>query len=265
MRHRTSAICLRATDYSETSQVVSFFTRDCGLVRLLAKGTKRPKSKSGGAIDLLSEGDLVFTTSRSGGLGTLIEFTESVSRAALRREAGRLNVALYAIELIGEMLAEDDPLAEAFDLLHNVLVRLAEPDAPLAAVLAYYQWRLLKHVGLLGEMNRCVSCGCRVGEGTPTGSKPGPPVYFCSKLGGLLCGNCEAGEQEKYRVDDAALAGAATLSAAEAGRKVSLPDRQAHSVNRLLAYHITHQLGKRLRMAKHAIGVTSAEVGRSST
>ena len=60
MRHREPAICIRATDYSETSQVVCFLTRGAGLVRLLAKGSKRAKSATGGAIDLLSEGDLVF-------------------------------------------------------------------------------------------------------------------------------------------------------------------------------------------------------------
>ena len=54
MRHRQPAIALRTTDYSETSQVVHFLTREMGGVRLLAKGTKRPKSKSGGAIDLMS-------------------------------------------------------------------------------------------------------------------------------------------------------------------------------------------------------------------
>ncbi|GAG45812.1 unnamed protein product, partial [marine sediment metagenome] len=55
MRHRQPAICLRASDYSETSQVVAFLTRAEGVVRLLAKGAKRAKSKSGGALDLLSE------------------------------------------------------------------------------------------------------------------------------------------------------------------------------------------------------------------
>ena len=61
MQYRTRAICLRTADYSETSQVVHFLTRAHGLVRLLAKGAKRPRSKSGGAIDLLSEGQVVYS------------------------------------------------------------------------------------------------------------------------------------------------------------------------------------------------------------
>lgn len=72
MRQRDAAICIRTTDYSETSQVVHFLTRTAGAVRLIAKGSKRAKSKTGGAIDLLAEGDLVYTAKSSDALGTQI-------------------------------------------------------------------------------------------------------------------------------------------------------------------------------------------------
>ena len=254
MKHRESAICLRTSDYSETSQVVHFLTRGWGLVRLLAKGTKRPKSKSGGPIDLLSEGDLVFIASSGSSLGTLTEFSETASHTALRQDSVRLNTAMYLIELTGQLLAEADPHPEVFDLLHNALARLGDPQAPLAAVLAYFQWRLLRHVGIMGELQECVSCGASV---TGAGGKAGGTVYFTATDGGLLCGDCEGAATEKLRVTGGALAGAAALAAAEAGRKVSLPEQQADDINRLLAYHVRHQLGRPLKMAKHVIGLKS--------
>jgi len=82
-------ICLRTVDYSETSQVVSFLTRDTGVVNLMAKGTKRPKSKSGGAIDLLAEGDVLFSRKNPDALGLLMEFSETVSRTP---QIGRAHV-----------------------------------------------------------------------------------------------------------------------------------------------------------------------------
>lgn len=256
MRYRESAICLRTTDYSETSQVVHFLTRGEGVVHLMAKGSKRAKSKSGGAIDLLSEGDLVYISSGGETLGTLVEFSESVSHGPLRRQAKRLYAGLYMIELAGEMLAPADPHPEVFDLLHNGLARLAASDAPIPAVLAYFQWRLLRHVGLMGEMDRCVSCG----RSMAPSAVPAAKAWFSSKVGGMLCGDCrlaatpEAGTAaDKYRVDQAALEGLAALRAAQAGRKVLLADAQANAVNRLLAYHVTQQLGKTLRLARYAI------------
>ena len=281
MRQREPAICLGVTDYSETSQVVHFLTRGAGIARLLGKGTKRAKSKSGGAIDLLSEGELVFIPGRGESLGTLVEFSESVAHNALRKASAALEAALFMIEAAGRLLGPGDPHPEVFDLLHNSLARLAQADAPRPAVLAYFLWRLLRHAGLLGELRECVSCGEAVGTG-PAGAQTGhahptdpaqrPPggprgpvrlvrhaserdataevVHFSSALGGFLCAACEGAAVEKYRLDGAAMAAIAALAAAEAGRRVVLPPRQAQAVIRLLAYHIGNQTGRPLRMAR---------------
>ena len=298
MSQRDQAICLRTTDYSETSQVVHFLTRASGVVRLLAKGTKRPKSKSLGAIDLLSEGDLVFAGAGRGALGTLMEFTEAVSHLDLRRDARRLNTGLFMLEMVAAMLADADPHVEVFDLLHNALARLGHDEAPAPAVLAYFQWRLLRHVGLLGQLRDCVSCGQailaaeegragmparengtvgrpahangRVGRlahaipgqpsATDSAGKPARPthatpgdVYFSSAQGGLLCGACESAVAEKHRVDRESLSAIATMLAVEAGSKTAMPDKQAAALSRLLNYHITQQLGKPLKMARHVV------------
>jgi DNA repair protein RecO (recombination protein O) len=247
MRLREPAICLRTTDYSETSQVLVLLTRDSGIQRLLAKGSKRPKSKTGGAIDLLSEGQCVFIPSGRGGLGTMVEFTDASWRPVLRQSAGALGAALYMIELAGAMLAEADPHPEVFDLLHGALERLDDPGAPVQAVLAYFQWRLLKRVGLLGELRTCAACGAAI-----TGRRGA--TYFSSRLGGLVCRDCEGSQDEKYLLDGATLAGLAAVSAAEGGARVSLPPAQARAVNRLLAYHIAQQLGRPLKAARRAIG-----------
>lgn len=228
--------------------MVHFLTRETGVVSLIAKGTKRPKSKSGGAIDLLAEGELVFSTKNSGALGILMEFSETVSRAKLRQDAGRLNVALYMIELVGDMLAEADPFPGVFDLLHKALERLNDEDSPIQAVLAYFQWRLMRHVGLLGGLTACVGCGMPVAE------MPGrAEVYFSSSQGGLLCDGCEMATTEKFQLDPTGLGGLAGLAAAEAGQKIALPETQARAANRLLGYHVAQQLGKTPRMARYVI------------
>jgi DNA repair protein RecO (recombination protein O) len=236
------AICIRIADYSETSQVVRLLTRESGVVRLLAKGSKRPKSKSAGRIDLFAEGRCVFGGAGRESLGTLMEFAETASRGPLRADLDRLHAGLYMLELCGALLAEDDPHPEVFDLLRSALGRLDEADSAPPAVLAYFQYRLLRHVGLLGKLESCVRCGGKVG---PRG------VYFSSSAGGLLCRNCEPAESEKYAVAPAALAGLAALAAAEAGRRPEFPQKQARGVNDLLAYHVEYQIGRRLRTGRY--------------
>ena len=236
------AICVRAVDYSETSQVISVLTREAGLVRLIAKGSKRPKSRSGGRVDLLAEGSCVFSAGRRESLGVLIEFAETKSHSGLRTDLPTLNAALYMLELCGELLAEADPHPEVFDLLHSGLDRLAR--ARPAVVLAYFHYRLLRLVGLLGQMNACASC-------------KGPPgtvgVCFSSGAGGLLCRGCESAEAEKLPVPGAALAGLAALAAVEAGRRPKISDKQALAVLAVLTYHSEYQLGKRLKTAGYVV------------
>jgi DNA repair protein RecO (recombination protein O) len=251
MRYRQRAICLKTTDYSETSQVVTFLTDREGVVRLIAKGVKRPKSKAGGALDLLAEGDLLYSLRNPQTLGTLMEFSESASRGALRAESRRLNAGLYCLEAVEATLAEGDPHPEVFDLLSRSLRRLAEPDAPLPAVLAWFQWRLLRHLGLLGQMTVCVDCGEELD--LQAGS---PDVAFSSRLGGLLCEGCQPAQTEKTPLGEAARAALGALATAQAGRKTTLPDNRALAANRLLSYHLAHQLGRPLRMTRYVLGKT---------
>jgi DNA repair protein RecO (recombination protein O) len=241
-------ICLRAVDYSETSQVVHFLTRNTGIVNLLAKGTKRPKSKSGGMVDLLAEGEVLFSCKNPETLGLLMEFSETVSRTTLRRDARRLNVSLYMIELVEKMLPEGDPHPPVFDLLHNTLERLSQSDSPIEAVLGFFQWRFLRHVGLLGELSSCVGCGKTVME-----IPPNAEIYFSSQQGGILCPACNDVTNEKFHLTPPCLSGISALLTITLGQKANLPESQGVEVNRLLGYHITHQLGKPLRMMKHVI------------
>jgi DNA repair protein RecO (recombination protein O) len=244
MRRSEPAICLKARDYSETSQILVFLTRDSGVVSLIAKGTKRKKSKSGGAVDMFSEGELLYTRKNPNVLGTLMEFSETVSHTSLRKDSDRLNVALYAIELAVEMIQEYDPHPEIFDLLSRTLRRLGEDDAPLMPVLAYYLKRFLSHAGVLGDLDRCVACGEQVGDDT----------CFAGRLGGLVCRECGRAEREKTAVDSVVFEGLSILREAESGRRVDMTEAQARAVVGLLDYHVTCQLSRPLKMSAHLTG-----------
>ncbi|MFW6145949.1 MAG: DNA repair protein RecO [Planctomycetota bacterium] len=238
-RPRDRAICLYATDFSETSQVLHLLTREHGVVHLLAKGSRRAKSATGGRIDLLSTGEVVFIPSRGTTLGTLTEFTETTNHSPLRKRLAALNGALYMVEITRMLLAEGDPHPPVYDLLTAALDRLDKPDAPVAAVLAYFQWRLLLHVGLLGEMGHCLNCGRPLDRrGT----------YFTSREGGMLCPDCEGGWTEKRPVTRDALGGITALTAMQQRRPATLTDAQALAALDLLTYHLSYQLGRTPRM-----------------
>src|SRR6185437_12480053 len=109
-------LCLRKVEYSETSQILSLFSREHGVFRAIAKGahrrTKAGASKFDGGIDLLDLGQAVFTHDTARDLATLTEWHLMDGHLALRSRLRAVYLAQYAAELVSSMLEEHDPHAE---------------------------------------------------------------------------------------------------------------------------------------------------------
>jgi DNA repair protein RecO (recombination protein O) len=68
-----TALVLYAVDFSETSSVVTLFTREFGKIRGLAKGARRLKGPFESALDLLAISRIVFLRKSPGSLDLLTE------------------------------------------------------------------------------------------------------------------------------------------------------------------------------------------------
>jgi len=56
------AVCVRAWDWSETSQTLRVFTRSVGMVRCVAKGAKRAEARFSGGVELMTRAEIVVST-----------------------------------------------------------------------------------------------------------------------------------------------------------------------------------------------------------
>ena len=180
------AICLRKTEYSETSQVVTLLTRSFGLIRAIAKGAHR-KTKAGagkfdGGIDLAELGDAVFTHEVSRELETLTEWTLRDGHLDLRRDLRSIYLAYYAGEMTDRLLEPHDPAPDLFDRVCVTLDALASPKRE--EVFLAYELELLRQTGYLPELSLCIGCG----RPATLGSGPG---FFVARLGGVVCSACE--------------------------------------------------------------------------
>src|SRR3954470_12209780 len=114
-------ICLRKVEYSETSQILTLFGRNHGLMRVIAKGahrkTKAGASKFSGGIDLLDVGDAVFSLHSERELSTLCEWELQEGHLELRRNLRAVYLGLYAAELVNALVEEHDPHPDVFDRL----------------------------------------------------------------------------------------------------------------------------------------------------
>src|SRR5205809_6004985 len=92
------ALVVRLHDFSESSRVVTLWTRELGKVRALAKGAKRLKSSFESALDLLTVCDIVLLRKTSGALDLLKEARASERFPRLRRDLAALYAGYYVAE-----------------------------------------------------------------------------------------------------------------------------------------------------------------------
>src|SRR5215467_3258020 len=134
---KTLALVLRVVEFSETSSVVTIFTRDFGKISALAKGARRPKGPFESALDLLSLCRIVFLRKSSDALDLL---TEAKLERRLRppsHDLSCLYAGYYVAELLSELTDDYDPHPELFDLADQTLVELSREGSPSLAVLRF--------------------------------------------------------------------------------------------------------------------------------
>src|SRR4051812_837709 len=161
---KTDALTLRALDYSETSQIVWFFTRELGRVHVIAKGARRARSPFEGALEPIVHGEIVFYRKRrkasdEEGLEILKEFDPRDAFPGIRNDLARFYRGSYVIELLTELSIADEPMPELFDTAIATLGTLArgEPRV-LDAVLCAFEIRALRASGVEPSLEQCVEC-----------------------------------------------------------------------------------------------------------
>jgi DNA repair protein RecO (recombination protein O) len=244
---KDQAICIRATDYSETSQIVTLFTKENGKISAIAKGSKRPKSAFDGPIEVLSRGRIVFSGSNKDRLATLTEFEQQPASGSWSKNFMALNCALFGAELLGAMTHDYDPHPELFDSFLQFLRDTSEiPDAPDSSrdalgLLILFQLALLREIGLQPVLNACTNC--RRGfcaDWTQT--------YFSSSANGLICRDCETSYPDRIRLSKTAADCLSNL------KLMAKSDANVlNEIEKALVHHFTELLHKRPKMAKYVL------------
>jgi DNA repair protein RecO (recombination protein O) len=243
-------ICLRKTEYSETSQILTLFGQQHGIVRVIAKGahrrTKAGASKFDGGVDLLDIGEAVFTHHSDRDLGTLCEWGLREGHLELRRDLRAMYLGLYASELVGTLFEEHDAHPDVFHRLERTLIDLPSPRTE--EVFLSFELDVLREAGYLPEMSTCVACG----------SEATDRAFFSPSLSGVVCRNCEAATPDRMEIDSRLIRLVQSILKLPRlnGSPQRLPQLTRHQtdpINKLLAEHVEHTLSRRLRMPGYVL------------
>jgi len=179
------AICVRTWDWSETSQTAVLLTQDHGMIRVLAKGSKRDRSAFSGGLELCTLGQIGAILRPSSDLALLTHWDLLDPMRGIRQGLLPYNAAMLGVDLIPRLIQDHDPHPAVFDALHALLERCcsyatteAENRTKLVlGTLAWYQWTVLVAVGAMPVVSHDVLTG---------ESLTSAEVYgFSAQLGGV--------------------------------------------------------------------------------
>ena len=174
------AICVRTWDWSETSQTAVMITREHGLIRVLAKGSRRERAPFSGGLEIATQGELAVLARQTSDLALITRWDLTHPMLGLRRDLATYNTAMLAIDLVPRMIHDHDHLAEIHDALRDLLESCDDParsSAPRIAHLLAYLWILLDAVGARPLLTHDADTGAPL---------PSADIYaFAPHLGGL--------------------------------------------------------------------------------
>lgn len=180
----TDAIVLHAFDYLESSRILRLATREAGVMSVLARGARRPKSRFGGGLDLFTEGVAEIAMRPGRDLQTLSGFDITRRRSDIAENLDRFTgcsaLAEMALRFAGEETAPAlfDTLGAALDAV------AAAPSARAAETALAGAWRVVADLGFAPALDRCAECHTELDVAGA--------ARFSHSSGGTLCDRCGA-------------------------------------------------------------------------
>jgi DNA repair protein RecO (recombination protein O) len=165
----SESLVLRSYNLAEADRIVVFFTRDYGIVRGVAKGAKRLKSRFGSTLELFSTVNLTYFQKEDRELVSVqnVELTRSRFDAASDPEF--LHTFSYLAELLMAMLPPHDPNETTYRMAKACLDSNLDGRDELAAIRLYFELWLLRLGGYLPVWSKCAECARRLTADEATG------------------------------------------------------------------------------------------------
>ena len=178
----TDAINLKSYNLNDADKIILMYSKDSGLIKGVAKGIKKPKSKLGARMDLLVANTLQLLKGRS--MDTIIQAHTLNNFRKSREDIEKLMYSSYVTELIvnfGE--GSEGASKEIYELLYKALNRISDAESKKDALIAVikFQLKILLIMGFCVELDSCLCCREQVLD---------EEMYFSSTMGGIICKEC---------------------------------------------------------------------------
>jgi DNA repair protein RecO (recombination protein O) len=241
--HKASGFVLRSLQYGESDLIVTFYTREFGKLKGIAKGAKRSRKRFANVFEPFSLTQMIFSRRNRDALA-FIDSCEILEHfAPIRLDLEKTLTASYFIDLAEHFSPEGKRNDKVFALLADFLSLLTREDVS-ESIIRFFEMRLLKAVGFEPSLAACVRCKTPVTNGAA--------YYFFPNEGGIFCAACARPE----RYDQSVSAGAVrTLLLGkdmelDKMKMISMTESLAFESRSILCGFISHVLGKEIKSLK---------------
>lgn len=135
MVHTTRGIILKTVKYGETSLICTIFTELLGLQSYMVKGVRTVKAKSRKA-NLLFPGsvlDMIVYEQPNKNLQMIKEYQPFLIYESIQEDVVKNGVALFAMEVIHQLINSHDAQPELFEFLLHFLIHLDKASSKVIA------------------------------------------------------------------------------------------------------------------------------------
>lgn len=154
----TEGLVLCTYNLAEADKIVVCLTRANGLVRGVAKGSRRLKNRFGAALEPFTLLQLSYYQKESRELVSLRQTEILKSHFQLSSTAETLAGLTYMADLVIEFSPPHQSNEKLFRMVKACLEAIATTPADLQTILRYFEVWLLKLEGFLPDIKQCAEC-----------------------------------------------------------------------------------------------------------
>jgi len=235
----SDALILRTWPVNEADLVVSFFTRDYGKVKGVAKAALKSRKRFGGALEPMTYARAFFAERPRQELVRLDQLELLESPLSQPVDYARTAVLSFYAEVLEEALPEHDPHETVFRLLLAVLEQTTVERAWMP--LTYFSLWMTRLMGWLPDLAACTVCGERF--------EPGEASFHPSS-DGLFCPLHRQGSGSLLTADSWGLAQRILREPVTAFVREEWPRRRGQDLRRFTLQSLERHLERRLRSAE---------------
>lgn len=174
--YRDDGLVLRHYNLGEADRIIVLFTRRHGLVRAVAKGVRRQRSRFGARLEPFTISDIELYPGRNLATITDVHTIETFNENIVSNYE-RYTAAMALLEATERLVGEEGVSQPAlFDLTVGAIGALAAGQRQPRQMLDTFLLRAMGEAGWAPELSKCAVCGAA-----------GPHHFFHPAAGGMVC------------------------------------------------------------------------------